>query len=243
MEQMSDHELAGLTVRSCEHCGGPIPKRRTDARFCSTSHRVMASRKRKREREVRESLVTRGLTDQSLAELHDRARPPQHWSDDPRVFSDYGDVPGDVELAAEIDEQDKHFHALVQADADRTPRETWKRWRAHGRRYGTEHPAQTADRIERHRAAEAARMARIDQGTAGRIQDRFDARTSGNLAANANASRRLNARYTDQPPVMGRGFDFTGESFDGGPYRSGRPAGQRRTSSDYAWRMEDGFRF
>ena len=76
---MAEHDdgqlLAELTVRACEYCGGSIPKRRKDARFCSTSHRVMAHRKAKREREIHDSLVTRGLTDQSLAELHERARP------------------------------------------------------------------------------------------------------------------------------------------------------------------------
>ena len=74
-EQDDEQELAGLTVRRCEHCGGSIPNRRKDARFCSTSHRVMAHRKAKHKREIHDSLVTRGLTDQSLAELHERARP------------------------------------------------------------------------------------------------------------------------------------------------------------------------
>lgn len=159
----------------------------------------MAHRKAKREREIHDSLVTRGLTDQSLAQLHARARAPRDWRSDPRAFSDYGELPDDFELAAEIDagvydvqddEQAARFHALVEEDADRTPRETWRKWRAYGRRHGTEHPEATADRIERHRAAEAARMARIDRSTAGRIQDRFDTRTASTVAANARESRR-----------------------------------------------------
>ena len=229
----------------CERCGDPIWPERDGQKYCSARCREAAKKRRHRFRLRRgESLGPQGtrVTDESLTELAERAGPPD-WRDDPRNFSDFGELPDGVELGRQLDEQTARFHALVQEDADRTPRETWRKWRAYGRRHGTEDPAQTADRIERHRAAEAARMARIDQGTAGRVQDRFDPRTSTNLARNANASRRLNARYTDQPPVMGRGFDFTGQSFDGGPYRSGRPAGQRRHYSDYAWRMEDGFRF
>ena len=196
---------------------------------------------------MRDSLVTRGLTDQSLAELHERARAPQHWTDDPRAFSDYGDVPGDYELAAEIDdehqgdEQTSRFHQMVEEDADRTPRETWKRWRSYARRHGTEHPEQTADRIERHRAAEAAKTARIDRSTAGRVQSRFDSRTSASVATNARESRRLNASHTDQPPLAGPRFDFQAEQIDGSFYRGGRPAGQRSRHSDFAWRMQDGW--
>jgi hypothetical protein len=97
VERDDGRQLVELTVRACEHCGGPIPGRRKDARFCSTSHRVMASRTRRRDRETHQSLVTRGLTDQSLAELHAQARPPRHWrdqdaDDDKDEFSDEYDV-------------------------------------------------------------------------------------------------------------------------------------------------------
>lgn len=87
---------------------------------------------------------------------------------DPRAYGDYGDVPGEVELAAEIDENqgihggdyvqehesDVRFRTLIQQDASssraRTPRATWKEWRDYGKRHGIEHPAQTQDRIRRH---------------------------------------------------------------------------------------------
>jgi len=189
--------------------------------------------------------------DVSLAELHAQARPPQHWTDDPRQFSDYGELPDDYDIAAEIDagvydvqddDQTARFRAMVQ-DEDRTPRETWKRWRAYGRRHGTEHPEQTADRIKRTRAGQAAQAARIDQSTTGRVQDRYDTRTSGNVSANAMSSRRLNASHVDRPPVSSPVFDFQAEQINGGPYRSGRPSGQRGAHADYRWSMEDGFRF
>ena len=129
-EQDDGQELAELTVRACEYCGGPIPKRRKDARFCSTSHRVMAHRKAKREREIHASLVTRGLTDQSLAELHAQAGPPQHWADieagrvDPDLL-EYSDHDFGLD---DDDEQTARFHALVEEDAERKPR-TRGRWK------------------------------------------------------------------------------------------------------------------
>ena len=236
-------------VRRCGHCGAPLLSQRRRAKYCDRRCKELAREARKR---ASDRLITlRGnhpFADVSLAELHDKAGPPD-WRDDPRNFSDYGDLPDDFDLAAEIDdehqgdERARRYHAMLQEDADqRTPRETWKRWRSYGRRYGTEHPEQTADRIERHQAGEAARMARIDRSTAGRIQDRFDKRTSANVAQNAIQSRALNARPTEQPPLAGPGFDFQGESFNGGPYRSGL-AGQRSSHAAYSWRMEDGFRF
>ncbi|MBB5108294.1 bifunctional DNA primase/polymerase [Streptomyces spectabilis] len=41
------------TLRSCEHCGGDLPvMHRSDRRYCSNSHRVLAARARKRERDA-----------------------------------------------------------------------------------------------------------------------------------------------------------------------------------------------
>ncbi|MGW5633936.1 bifunctional DNA primase/polymerase [Streptomyces sp. NPDC003832] len=41
------------TLQSCEHCGGDLPvMHRSDRRYCSNSHRVLAARARKREREA-----------------------------------------------------------------------------------------------------------------------------------------------------------------------------------------------
>jgi len=91
---MSGENEPGLTARPCEHCGKPIPDRRKDARYCSTSHRVMASRRRKRQAEIRESLVARGGQ-----EFTDHSR-PDHWDDPETEFSD------EFDLLHEQDHQD-----------------------------------------------------------------------------------------------------------------------------------------
>jgi len=240
-----------MPERTCQRpgCGRAIPSRkRQDARWCSRSCESKARRAARRKADFEaanpDTAELLRAEDQSLADLYGNAGPPRDWRDDPRNFSDYGDVPGDVELAAEIDDdddqewatQDKRIRTLLEEDQDqRTPREAWKRWRAYGRRHGTEDPEQTQDRIARHQAAEAARTARIDRSTAGRVQSRFDTRTAANVANNALQSRALNRRYVERPPIVSPGFDFTGESFDGGPYRSGRPSGQRSGHADYQW--------
>jgi hypothetical protein len=213
-------------------CGDPFLPEQDGQKYCATRCREAAKKRRQRFR------LRRG---KGGGELLD----PQGTSvtrDDPRQYSDYDDLPDDFDLAAEIDHEDQddeqaaRFHEMVQEDEDqRTPRETWKRWRSHGRRHGVEHPEATADRIDRHHAAEAARMARIDRSTGGRIQDRFDTRTSANVAQNAIQSRALNARHTEQPPVSSPAFDFTAEQVTGDFYRGGRPTGQRSSHGDYAW--------
>jgi len=170
------------------------------------------------------------VEDQSLAELHERARPPRRW-----------DEPDDDEPAWA--ETDRRIRSLLTEDTPRTPRATWRRWRAYGKRHGTEHPEQTEDRVQRHQAAEAARTARIDAQAAGRVQDRFDPRTAPNVASSARQSRALNARYVDQPPMPAPRFDFQGESVSGGPYGYGRASGQRPGRTGYAWNMEDGFTY
>lgn len=174
-------------------CGHPFLPEQDAQKYCSARCREAAKKRRQRFR------LRRG-------ELPGPQGTPV-MRDDPRQYSDFGDVPGDSELAARIDAEDEglfyddqddqdddqaaRFHQMVEEDADhRTPRETWKRWRAYSRRNpGVEHPDQTADRIARHRAAETAKAARIDQGTAGRIQDRFDSRTAASVAQNARESR------------------------------------------------------
>jgi hypothetical protein len=228
--------LGGPDPRRCAECNRVLVGRRADATWCSARCRMRWKRKQGRLREARDS-YSAVHPDVSLTELHERARPPQHWAGDPREYSDYGLIPGDAELADEIDagvHDDDTDPEWAGHDA-RTPRETWRKWRAYGKRHGTEDPEQTADRVARHQAAEAAQKARIDAGTAGRIQDRYDRRTAGNIASNANASRRLNARHAEQPPVMSPRFDFQAEQITGDFYRGGRPSGQRSRTADYAW--------
>ena len=58
--------------RGCEHCGGPLPAmHRSDMRYCSGSHRVLAARARKR---VREAQVAVERAARVPAELTSRPR-------------------------------------------------------------------------------------------------------------------------------------------------------------------------
>lgn len=172
--------------------------------------------------------------DVSLADLYEQARPPQHWADIEagQVDHDLDEVDDEYGVAGyehQDDEQSARIRSMFQEDTDqRTPGERWRKWRAYGKRHGTEDPEQTADRIERHRVAEVARTARRATETAGRVQTRFDPRTTSNVAQSARQSRALNVRHVEQPPMSARGFDFHG------PYRNDQ-AGQRSHYSDYAW--------
>jgi hypothetical protein len=239
VERTSGAIEPGLTARPCEYCGGPIPDRRKDARYCSTSHRVMASRHRKRRAEIHESLVARGgpeFTAQSHADPDDDEHP-----DD-----EQGIVAGDAEPVRH--ESDIRFAAMIeQGHAPGGPsRDTRKAWRAYGKRHGTEHPGQTADRLGRHRAAVDARTARLDSMTDGRVQDRFDNRTRPNVGRSGADSRRINRRFLpdDDMPRVSPGFDFGNQTVDGGPYRAGRSeAGQRSRSADARWDLGIGEHF
>ncbi|MFF5642947.1 bifunctional DNA primase/polymerase [[Kitasatospora] papulosa] len=58
--------------RGCKHCGGPLPAmHRSDMRYCSGSHRVLAARDRKR---VREAQVAAEQAARVPAELTSRPR-------------------------------------------------------------------------------------------------------------------------------------------------------------------------
>jgi hypothetical protein len=234
-------------VRRCGHCGEPLLTQRKRARYCSREHKELAREARKRASDRLTTLrKNHPLGDVSLTELHDQAAPPRDWRDDPRNFSDFGELPDDYEIAAQIDaedEQDRRINAMLQEKQDRrTPRDIWRKWRSYGKRHGTEDPEQTADRLARHQASEAAKMAKIDSSTAGRIQDRFDPRTAANVANKAAESRKLNARHVEQPPpLFSQEFSFEAEQATWDGYRRGPGGGHRPKYADYQWRMDDGF--
>jgi hypothetical protein len=192
---------------------------------------------------------------QTLTEMHERV--PKRV--DPRQYSDFG-LPGDVELAAEIDgdegieagtfvhphPDDVRVNSMIRADASssraRAPRAAWQEWRAFGKRHGIEHPEQTQDRIRRHEAGQDARTRRIDSKAASGVQDRFDGRTIGHVATRAAESRALNARHVDRPPAHEpQAFSFEGEMITGSFYRQGRGDGHRAKYSAYAWDLRDGW--
>lgn len=64
------------TLQGCEYCGGPLPiMHRSDRRYCSNSHRVLAARARKRERDA---AVVADQTSRIPAELTSRPRWVRH---------------------------------------------------------------------------------------------------------------------------------------------------------------------
>lgn len=255
---------------ACERpgCGQQIPPSRgQNARWCSRKCEGKAYRTAKligipvADYPPPGELLPVGSTE-TLADAYARI-PKKPTRDHPRQYSDFGDVPGDIELAAAIDDEqnieagtlihahpdDVRINAMLRSDASavraRTPQSTWRAWRAYGRRHGIEHPEQTADRIRRHQADEAARAHRIDGKAASGPQDRFDARTQGHVASRAAQSRRLNSRHVDLPPMHERqGFDFEPpEQIMDDFYRGGPRSGQQAKDATYAWHMDDGFRF
>jgi hypothetical protein len=227
--------------RICQRagCGNLIrSSRRQDTRWCSRScegkARRAARRKARFEDEHGPADELLPVEDQSLAELHERASAPQHWAD-----IDAGHVDDDlIEFSDEYDddglddEQTARIRIMLDDEDQCRPLETWQRWKSYGRRHGTEDPGQTADRVERHKAAERAAGARRDANTTGRVQSRFDSRTAANVAGNGHQSRSLNARHVEQPPPMVQGFDFRNAPAIG---HQGTVSGQRPGHADYAW--------
>jgi hypothetical protein len=85
-------------VARCGHCGKPLLNRRKRAKYCSREHKELARAARKRASDRLTALRRKHpFADATLTELHEQARRPDHWRDDPRNFSDYGDVPGDLD--------------------------------------------------------------------------------------------------------------------------------------------------
>jgi hypothetical protein len=120
---------------------------------------------------------------------------------------------------------------------------TRRTWRDFGRRHGVEHPQQARDRARRHQTEVDGRMDRIEARAASGPQNRFDARTTGQVATKAAESRRLNARYVDRLPPKPQHYAFEAEQTAGSFFRNSRESGQQARHADYAWRMDDGFRF
>ena len=213
-------------------CGDPFLPEQDGQKYCSTRCREAAKKRRQRFR------LRRGKGGGELLDPQGTSGPPD-WRDDPRNFSDYGDLPDDFDLAVEIDERDARFHEMVQEDAgQRKPRWSWSDLKqVYSANPGIELPAITKERTERYKADQAAIQRRL-RNSPRQPQDRHNAVTRDVVASRATESRRLNHHYAsaDPRPVWQRQeFDFTAESVNGGPFRSGRPSGQRSQHSDYAW--------
>jgi hypothetical protein len=240
----------------CERCRDPFWPEQDGQKYCSARCREAAKKRRQRFRlrrgkEAGELLVPQGtgVVDESLTELHEQAGPLRDWRDDPRSFSDFGDVPGDFELAAEIDaqrEEDARFNAMIRQDEDRrTPRRrSWFDLRqVYNSNPGVELSEITQERIERHKAEQAAIQARL-RSSKGQPQDRYNDVTKDVVATKGTESRQRNRVFANadpRPQSYRQEFSFEAESVDGSFYRQGRASGHRARYSDYAWRMDGGF--
>jgi hypothetical protein len=82
----------------CEHCGDPFETAQETQKYCSPRHRRAAEKRRQRRKPMREKLLGgRAQTpDTSLTRMPGATGPTgPTWRDDPRNFSDFGQVPGD----------------------------------------------------------------------------------------------------------------------------------------------------
>jgi predicted nucleic acid-binding Zn ribbon protein len=215
-------------------CGAPFLADQDGQTYCSPRCRETSKKRRQRFR-VRHG----GVGGQLLAPrgTPDPGDPERADNDEQNIYAGTAvyEHPSDVRARAMI-EQDT-------SDArPGTTRATWREWRAYGRRHGVESPAQTQDRIQRHQAGQDGRAIRIDART-DRPQSRFDMRTVGQVASRAAESRRLNARHVDRGPIEPQAFNSEPEQTAGTFFRNGPTSGQQGSHNDYAWRMEDGFRF
>lgn len=249
-----------LTPR-CGWCGQPLLGQRAGAKYCDRAHKNSARRTRKARNEqvatLRDKHPLPVDADASLLELHKRAGgPPKDWRDDPRSFSDYGELPDDFEIAAQIDtesvyedERDAQFHAMAQVDAaEQTPRRNWFGLkRQYSRNPGVELPEIAQERIDRYADEQAAIKDRLRGGT-GQPQDRFNPDITKNVVADkGRASRQQNKVFTTadpRPQSQREAYNFEeAEQLNGSFYRQARGGGQRAQYSDYAWNLEDAFRF
>lgn len=249
---------------TCEHCGDPFIPAQHGQKYCSPRHRRAAEKRRQRRKPLREKLLGgRAQTpDATLTRMPGATGPTgATWRDDPRNFSDFGQVPGDEAWLTpdEIDEltdeagiyagqfadDDEHErrnqdfqNKVEQADRWRVPQDVMREWSAYATRHGTAHPAEHEYRIQR---GLAVREADWSQGTS-----RFTRNDSGqSIAEKARASRALNRQYArdQQRPISAQSLApppsrmASGESMPS-PFHGGR-AGSRA----YGYQMTDGFSF
>jgi hypothetical protein len=237
-----------LDVPRCGWCDKPLTGIRRGSSYCSRAHKNSARRARKRSREQVDTLRSRyPLADASLTELDDRAREHQAASHPGEVPADHGNSYSVNDDGSQADEQTVRVRALLREDAARrVPRQPWAALkRAYSRNPGVELTDITQERAEQHQAQQRAVKGRLRSSTM-QPQDRFNDVTNDAVATRANTSRRLNkVRVTSDPlPASQRqSFTFVAGQATWDAYRGGRARGQRARHADYAWQMDDGFRY
>jgi len=237
-----ERELTPLTASECAYCGGPIPARkRRDARYCSTAHRVLGNRRARREAAVYGALAAMQgseFTDEvSLAELYDKSTPTDFAS--PAAYIADDDEPGDDAEVNAADEHDAGVRRFLgQADASHH-RMLWKYWNSAGRRTCVQPAEQVAERVERRRASQQSNVERLERAE-NQVEQRHVPASRGVVARSGRASRELNAHYRraqDTPPP-----DMQGPVFDVRMMPQVISRGDRGSRAA-AWQMDDGFRF
>ena len=233
-------------------CAGPNctrelpPDSRSDQTFCSQGCRLRAFRQRRRLDKLRSNSpeTAQVLADEmSLTEQYEPVREhraAQDPGDGLRQYSDYGQVPGDLD-----DEQTARVHAMLEADeARRVPRRPWSALRrAYAANPGVELADITQERTERHQAQQRAVKAR-SRAAPGQVQDPHNDQTRDAVAQRAASSRKLNKVYATadpRPPAQRQEFAFDAEQAQGSFYRGGRARGQQSRHADYQWNMRDGW--
>ena len=227
-------------------CRQPFLPSQPSHTYCSARCREATKKRRQRFRlrrgkDAGELIVPPGTTVTS-----DDGGEPAHWSDIEAGRVD-PDLAGHTDDDGGQDEQDARAHAMIEADAARRiPRRPWTALKmAYSRNPGIELADITEERAELHQAQQSAVKARL-RAAPGQVEDRFNEHTRDAVATGASTSRRLNkAKATADPrPVAQRqSFSFEAEQATWDAYRGGRARGQQSRHIDYAWNMDDGFRF
>jgi len=228
-----------MPERYCERpgCGRPIPSRkRQDTRWCSRSCESKAHR-----------LATK-RAEFAAAHPEEMSSYQAHVRGGSESREDLSPAP---EERAEWAERDAQLNKLLgvetqQREERRTRTGSWfSLKKLLSRNPGVEPPAITEARVERARAEQRATVQRL-QSAPGRVQNRFDASTSGNVAQRGAESRKRNKVYAtaDPRPASQRDqYDFSNQTVDGGPFGRGRLSGQRPGHADYRWQMTDGWTY
>jgi hypothetical protein len=206
-----------MPERVCQRpgCGNPIrSSRRRDARWCSRScegkARRSAARRADFEAEHPGSAELLAVEDRSLAELHERARPPRPWAD---LEAEDAWAEQDRRINAMLAEDRSHRHAR----SHKPLRRPWELFR------GVEDPRAAQDRGDRHRAEQRDVRARLTSSP-GQPESRFNDATRGAVASRGAESRQLNRRAAMRTPApsAAHGYVFSAPE-PAAPPRPGAP--------------------
>jgi hypothetical protein len=112
----------GPEAKLCAECDRVLVGRRADATWCSARCRMRWKRKQKSLQQARASYsAVHPDVDVSLSEMYEQAK--GEWRDDPRNYSDFGEVPGDLGLDEDQDDVDEPGGWMPRAEEFERARE------------------------------------------------------------------------------------------------------------------------